>query len=233
MPSVGPLHWLDGEGWLVALGGGDMTRGETDLVDSHVLSIANLDRPMVVLMSEGPQSRADLVIDHYIALGGIGGEALALSKTSIASLQTSTFLSLLSEAGILYLGGEHARRLTSALRNTPALERIVEAFVTLQGLVIVGAGGGAEVLGAWMVDAGSQRQMPGLGLLRNVIIASHFKGTETVPHVQQLLRESPGFLALGVPDGAALAFGPLGQVETWGRGQITAIVHSVGEEMTR
>ncbi len=107
MPQQGPLRWLDGEGWLVLLGGGDWLRGETDAVDAQLLSVANLDRPMVVLTAEGNQATADGILEHYTALGGPGGESFSLGAITRDQLQTQEFLQLLQEAGILYLGGEN------------------------------------------------------------------------------------------------------------------------------
>jgi cyanophycinase-like exopeptidase len=37
-------------------------------------------------------------------------------------------------------------------------------------------------------------------------------------------------LGLGIPDETALALGPEGQVETWGPGQVTAVVKAQGTE---
>ena len=78
MPQQGPLRWLDGEGWLVLLGGGDWRRGETDAVDVRLLSVANLDRPMIVLTGGGSPREAEAILDHYTQMGGPGGLSFAL-----------------------------------------------------------------------------------------------------------------------------------------------------------
>ena len=226
MPQRGPLHWVDGQGWLVLLGGGSLQRGETDVVDSHVLSVANLDRPMAVLWGGGSQDEATEVLEHYVALGGPGGEALVLDGTPC---HAADFLSLLAEAGILYLGGENPLLLTRSLQDTPVLKQIVKGFVTLQGLLIVGAGGGAMALGAWVSDLASPAQTsPGLNFLQSVIVAPHFTRSEEAGALRALLQDHPRFVGLGIPDGTALALGPRGQVETWGKGEVTAVVRADG-----
>ena len=224
MPRRGPLHWVDGQGWLVLLGGGSLQRGETDIVDSHVLSIANLDRPMAVLWGGGSQEEAEAVLEHYAALGGPGGEALVLDSTPF---HAPDFLSLLAEAGILYLGGENQLWLARSLQNTPALKQIVKGFATLQSLLIVGAGGGAAALGAWVSDSASPAQTsPGLNFLQSALVAPHFTRSEEAVALRDVLQAYPRFVGLGIPDGAALALGPRGQVETWGKGEVTAVVHT-------
>ncbi len=223
MPRRGPLHWVDGQGWLVLLGGGSPQRGETDVVDSHVLGIANLDRPLAVLWGGGSQEEAEAVLEHYAALGGPGGEALVFNGTPF---HAPDFLSLLAEAGILYLGGEDPLLLARSLQNTPALKQIVKGFVTLQGLLIVGVGSGASALGAWLSDPASPaRAAPGLNFLRSALVAPHFTCSEEAVALRDLLQAHPRFVGLGIPDGTALALGPRGQVETWGKGEVTAVVH--------
>jgi len=225
MPQQGPLQWFDGEGWLIALGGGDWARGETGTVDTQLLSLVNLDRPMIVLMSDGTRQAADDVLEYYTTLGGPGGEAFSLAEMTRDQLQSPRFLALLEEAGLLYLGGNNPLPLIHNLYNTPAMARIVEGFTTLQGLTLIGAGGAAAVLGRWAIGpAPDYLQAIGLGLLQNAVIEPHFTRTEESVVLRNLNQLGPGILGLGIPDNTALAFGPQGQVETWGPGQVTAVV---------
>lgn len=226
MPQQGPLRWLDGEGWLVLSGGGDRAQGETDQVDAQLLSVANLDRPMVVLLSEGSHLTAEDVLEHYVTLGGPGGEGLSLSELTRERLADPDLLSLLGEAGIVYLGGENPLPLVRTLNGTPAFRRILEGFVTLQGLTIIGDAGGAMALGSWVVDPqASAAPVAGLGLV-NVVAVPHFTRTEDFPALQNLPHGNPPVLGLGIPNGSALALGPLGQVETWGSQQVTAVLRA-------
>ena len=225
MPQQGPLHWLDGEGWLVLAGGGDWRRGDTDPIDAQVLSLANLDRPMVILLSEGSRSTADDLLEHFTVLGGPGGEAFSLAEMTREQLQTERFTTLLQEAGILYLGGENPLPLVNNLYNTEALRFIVEGYSTLQGLMLVGMGAGAAALSRWVfTPQPPYQQAMGLGFLINAVVVPHFTGTENSPILRALPQIGDNLLGLGIPDGAALTLGPQGQVETWGEGQVTAVV---------
>ena len=229
MPQQGPLRWLDGEGWLVLLGGGEWRRGETDQVDALLLSVANLDRPMVVLTAEGSAAVADRILEHYTSLGGPGGEAFSLGTMTRDQLQAEEFKLLLQEAGILYLGGENPLSLANNLVNTDALITIVEGFSTLQGLTLIGSGAGAAALGRWIfTPQPPYHQALGLGFVMNAVIAPHFAGTEHSPVLRALPHIDENLLGLGIPDGVALALGPLGQVETWGEGQVTAVISARG-----
>lgn len=232
MPQQGPLRWLDGEGWLVLLGGGDWRRGETDQVDAQLLSVANLDRPMVVLIAEGSRAEAEQILDHYTLLGGPGGEAFSLAELTRMQLETTQFITLIQEAGILYLGGQHLLPLVNNLHNSQALRYIVEGYSTYQGLTLIGAGAGAAALGHWAFTAQPPHQQAmGLGFVMSAVVVPHFKGTENSPILRALPQIGEALLGLGVPDGTALALGPQGQVETWGEGTVTAVL-SAGEDDT-
>ncbi len=224
-----PLQWVKGEGWFGLLGGGDWQRGETDRVDAQILSLSNLDRPMMVLLGEGTQEEADGLLEHYTLLGGPGGEAFVLSQMTRRHLADPHLLNLLAEAGLLYLAGENPLPFVTLLRDTPAWELILKGFTTYQGLMIIGAAGGAAALGAWVIGPAPQsRELPGLGLITNTIIGPHFRSLQEAGELRQFVQRHPESLGLGIPDGTALALGPQGQVETWGAGQVTAVVHLAG-----
>lgn len=225
MPRQGPLRWLDGEGWLVLLGGGDWRQGETDQVDAQLLSVANLDRPMLVLTAEGSRTAAEETLEHFTTLGGPGGEAYSLEAVTRDTFETPGFITLLMEAGILYIGGENPLPLVNNLVNTEAFRQIVESFSTLQGLTIMGAGAGAAALGHWaFTQQPPYQQALGLGFVMNAVVVPHFTRTEDSPILKALPQIGDNLLGLGIPDRTALALGPEGQIEMWGEGQVTAVV---------
>ncbi len=225
MPAQGPLSWMDGEGWLVLSGSGDWQSGDTEQIDTRLLSIVNLDRPMIVLMSDGSRTQADAFLDYYTELGGPGGEAFTLASLSREQLQTPSFLSLIEEAGVLILGGENPIPLVQNLHNTRALHQIVQGYTTLQALTVFGVGAGAAALATWAFGPAPQyMQAMGLGWLSNAVVVPNFTRTEDSPILRQLPKVAPDVLGLGIPNGCALALGPLGQVETWGSGDVTAVI---------
>ena len=234
MPQKGPVRWLDGEGWLVLLGGGDWRRGETDQVDAQLLSVANLDRPMIVLTGGGRSSEAEAILDHYTQMGGPGGEAFALSAyadsaSSYRQLDAPEVLMLIQEAGIIYLGGDDPIALVANLHESLALRHIVEGYSNLQGLTLIGAGTGAAALGRWVfTPEPSYEQALGLGFVMNAVVVPHFTATENSPILRALPRFGDDLLGLGIPNSTALALGPQGQLEIWGEGQVTAVVSAGG-----
>jgi len=227
MPTQGPLSWLDGEGWIVLAGGGDWQTGVTGQIDMQLLSIANLDRPMVVLMSDGSRTQADALLEYYTGLGGPGGEAFTLTEMTREGLKAPRFLSLIAEAGVLYLGGVNPIPLVQNLHNNLALQQMILGYTTLQALTVFGVGAGAAALAKWTFGpAPDYLQANGLGWLSNSVVIPNFTRTEDSPILRQLPKVAPNVLGLGIPEGAALALGPLGQVETWGSGEVTAVIEA-------
>lgn len=226
MPQQGLLRWYDGEGWLVLASSSDMSRGETDQIDARLLSVANLDRPMVVLLSDGSLEEAEAILEHYTLLGGPGGEAFTMANMTRDHLAAPDFLTLLEEAGILYLGGENPLPLVRNFYNSPALHRIAKGYATLQGLNIIGMNGGAAAMGAWLAPLPGlpQQDSLGIGFVLDSVVVPHFTQTKASPFVNHFPNVDANVLGLGIPDGAALALGPQAQVETWGLGQITAVI---------
>lgn len=228
MSQQGPLQWLDGEGWLVL--GGCQAGEATDLVDTRLLSVVNLDRPMLVMLAEGSRRDATRVLEHYTRLGGPGGEAVSLAQMTRTQLQDPGLLETISEAGVLYLGGANPLPLVRTLYGTPALDRILRGFTTLQGLTLIGADAGAAALGTW-VAVGLQ-VTEGLGLVMNTVIVPRFIRTEDTPVLRHIGQLDAQALGLGIPPGTALALGPQGQVETWGTQQVTAVIKATEDEDT-
>jgi cyanophycinase len=223
LTRAGPIQWLTGQGWLVLAGGGSWRENETGDVDAAALGWADLDRPLAVLPTAGMSvAEAEALLDYYADLGGPSGYVVPIFDA--AGAQLSENCRLLEEAGLICVSdGPDTLSLVRALRESPALEAMALAFEA--AAVIVGMGAGAAALGAWVEDHRAQdRAEPGLSWLPNVIVASHFKGTESAHSLRHLLNLKPGHLGLGVPEQTALALGPAGEVENIGPGQVTVVV---------
>ncbi len=136
-------------------------------------------------------------------------------------------LTLIQEAGIIYLGGEDALTLVTNLHESLALRQIVESYSTLQGLTLIGAGAGAAALGRWVfTPEPPYEQAMGLGFVMNAVVVPHFTTTDDSPILRALPQIGHNLLGLGIPDKTALALGPREQLEMWGEGQITAVVNA-------
>jgi cyanophycinase-like exopeptidase len=177
-------------------------------------------------------AEAEALLDYYTDLGGPHGYVVPIFDTAGAQLIENC--RLLETAGLIYISdGLDALALVRALRDSPALQALIQAFE--DGAVIVAVGAGAAALGSWTDDrevsvGEAPRAVPALGWLPDVIVAPHFKGTEVSQQLRQLLNLHPGCLGLGLPDQVALGLGPGGEVESVGPGQVTVVVSGLEVE---
>lgn len=222
MTRAGPLSWLSGEGWIVLIGGEGEEREESGEIDVALLAHADFTRPIAYLpTASGSASEGETLLEDYADLGGPRGDIVPLFSPADAG-QASNHL-LLAEAGIIYIGDGQVLPLVRALSESLALQGMAESF--LRGGLIVGVGAGAMALGTWTVgqEEGAPLE-PGLGWLQDAVVVPQFVGAAEMPSLQAALRQVPGVVGLGIPQGTALALGPAGQVETWGAGEITVVV---------
>lgn len=219
MTQAGPLEWASGEGWLVLVGDGDWRRWEASEIGDHILALADFSRPPVYLSAVGGSAEeGEALLDYLAEMGGPRGYVLSLFSAGDAWLDENN--RLLAEAGVILLGDGDPLAIAEALRGTPALEGIARAF--LEGALVVGLGGGAAALGEWVVVEGGAGG-EGWGWVGCAVVP-RFAGASHSPALRAALRARPGSVGLGLPAGTALALGPAGQVETWGKGQVTVVV---------
>jgi len=132
---------------------------------------------------------------------------------------------LLAESGLIYIAdGPEVARLVRALRGSLALGAVEQAF--LEGASLLGMGGAAMALGSWVSAPSTHGPTePGLNWLQNVVIEPRFAGASSATRLRGILSAYPECMGLGIPEGAALALGPDGQVEPVGEQQVTVVVN--------
>jgi cyanophycinase len=136
--------------------------------------------------------------------------------TSRESAQDEQNAALLRDAGLIYFGGGDTTDLLASMTGTLALEAVVQAHE--RGAVIVGMSAGAIGLSERGLSLGAG-VLEGWGLLeRSLVSVHHDEGREAQFDVA--MREHPGMLGIGLPEDAALALGPKGQIEWWGERDI-------------
>lgn len=223
LTQAGPLRWRTGAGWLILAGGGRWEESETEEIDAAALGWADLDRPTALLPTAGISIvKGEALLENYTDLGGANGYVVPIFDAAGAQHKENCYL--LEQAGLIYISdGPDVLGLVRALRGSPALRALAQAFN--DGAAIVGMGAGAIALGAWLADSNSpERAEPGWGWLPDVIIQPYFMGTKSAGQLRNLLNTQSACLGLGIPEQSALALGPAGEVESVGLGQVTVVL---------
>ena len=234
LTRAGPLAWRAGAGWLILSGGGSWRAGALDDVNAAALGWADLDRPVAVLPTAGGSTvEAEAPLEDHDNLGAPSGYVVPLFDP-VGAQQPET-CELIEDAGLIVIDdGPKMTTLVRSLRESPAMAAMVRAFEG--GTAILGMGAGAAALGAWVAETDAKevdvtRAEPGLGWLTNIIVASHFEGTEDAHRLRKLLNLKRDCLGIGIPEGVGLGLGPLSEVENVGSGQVTVVVSGLEVEV--
>ncbi|RPJ01000.1 MAG: hypothetical protein EHM39_03970 [Chloroflexi bacterium] len=211
MPQATIFRWPSGLGWLVLSGGGPLDSDDNTSIEAAVLTRTVSQGPLAYIWAASDLESADRHMDLLSDLGARTGYLV-----DVLTEDDSTLFRQLSEAGIIILGdGPRQETLRDALAGS-ALRGIEEAFV--QGATIYAVGASATLLGAYVVEDGELK--PGYRWLEHAAILPGYTA-ERAEFLHGVVQQVPDGYGLGLGHGAALAFGPLGEVEVWGNQAIT------------
>ncbi len=203
------LRWRDGRGWLVLSGGAE------EASDIHARAVGRLsaDGGVAYVTFGSHLAEAESALTDLEDLGAPSGYLVDLFTEDDETIQQQ-----LGEAGMVVISVEaEAQEVRSALLGA-AVQGLQIAYEN--GAVILAEGNSAAVLGEWLVlPDGSIR--PGLDWARGMAVFPGVLAAAEVPSVRQFLEAQPTGIAAGIGVGSALALGPDGEVETWGRRQVT------------
>ena len=200
MAGATVLRWLDGRGWLVLSGDDD------EDIRAIAINRSSADGGVacVSLSGEGEQ-----LTDQIVELGAPSSYQVDVLTEDDQAVQTK-----LAEAGVVIVeGGASPDEARSVLRGA-AIDGIQEAYQN--GAVVLVEGAAAEAFGAWILAHGAAA---GLEWVEGAVI---MRGGEGVgARALPVFEVQPNAVAIAIEPGSALALGPDGQVETWGRRQVT------------
>jgi hypothetical protein len=218
MPQANVFRWRDGGGWLVLSGGGTWDSDDNASVEAAMLTHTHSQAPIAYIWAAGDVEAADRHMDALRELGARTGYLV-----DILTEDDQTLARQLSEAGVIILGdGPRRGVLRNALTGT-ALRSIEEAFD--RGATLYAVGQAAAVLGADVVQ--DDGIVAGFNWLAQSLILPDYSGAQAA-RMHSWLIQHPGGYGLGLGQGAALAFGPRGELEVWGNA--AAITISLGRD---
>lgn len=217
MPQHNIFQWRSGRGWLVLSGGGrsdvsdDVSRIEASML-GHTIS----QGPIAYIWAASDIETADRDMDALRELGARTGYLIDILTEDDDALFTQ-----LSEAGVIILGdGPDSALLRDALPGI-VMDGIESAFS--RGATVYAVGQSAALLGTY--GAYTHGMLPGIEWLSGAVIMPDFVA-DKADLLRDYVRHSEADYGLGLGFGAAIAFGPRGEIEVWGNQAITV---SLGE----
>jgi hypothetical protein len=203
------LRWQDGRGWLILSGGGDAVSD----VRADALARAAADGGVAYITLGGRAETGERALADMEDLGAPSGYLVDVLTEDDETINTR-----LSEAGMVVIAEEvETDDLRSGLIGA-AIDGIHTAFQN--GAVVLAEGKAASVFGAWVLLE-SDELTSGFEWLENGLVVPGITSISESAIAQTVLIRQPGAIAVGIGEGSALALGPDGEVETWGKRQVT------------
>jgi len=206
-----PLKRVAGDGWLVLVGGGEFTFGETVEADRAWMEKAGPGDVAFLPTASGSTEYGDFFTSYIKEGFDRAVDIVPIYRKRDA--RRAKNLARLDAAAAIYFGGGVSDHLLEAFSDEPALEHLAKALGA--GGVVVAIAGASQAFGLAARSIFAGAAVPGFGWLPGGVVEPNFDPGHD-RRLRQLL-EQPGVTwGLGLPAGSAVLLGPEGAVETVG-----------------
>ncbi len=210
MPQHNVFRWLDGRGWIVFSGRHGYQDDDPGDIRSHVLARAAADGGIACISLSDDPDAGDQLLETMEELGAPAGYLV-----DVFAEDDETVVARLAEAGVIVIGSaadvESGR---SALMGAP-FDGVREAY--LNGAMVLIEGETIAAFGSWVIRH-DQSVVQGSEWLEGAALLT--TTNQLAKTAIAVFEHDPESFAVGIGEESALALGPDGQVEIWGRGQV-------------
>jgi cyanophycinase len=194
------------KGILVAIGGNEDKENDLEILRTTV-DLMNKKSPEIALITSASTEPKETAMRYKNAFN-------KLNATNVHELHIATRDDALNEKGltkiqnanlVFFTGGDQLR-ITSILGGTPILKEIRRKYFE-EECVVAGTSAGASVLSDTMIyegdspealKKGTVQMTSGIGLVRKVVIDSHFIKRGRFSRLMEMVTTNPGILGLGL-----------------------------------
>lgn len=218
-------------GWIVLIGGGEFSFGETEEIDRFLLEKMPPDRRKVAFLptASGSPDYGRHFAEYLQRLdSSVEVRNVPVYRSRDARRQKN--LAMIRESGLVYFGGGVTNRLLDSIRGEPAAEALLD--VLSAGGVIAAIGAAAETLGEItrsMLTLGAP--LEGLSYIPGALIVSHHSEGGN-PAFEMLMRHDRVTLGIAIPERCAVAISPDRNGEIVGEGTVAVVRKPHGPSTT-
>ena len=205
------LSRLPGEGWIVLIGGGEFSFGETWDADAAWVPKAPPGTVGFLPAASGSTEYGGHFAGYLREAFEREVETVPIYRARDARRGKNS--QRLAATSAVYIGGGVTDRLLEALRGTPALEALEEKLRT--GGTVVAIAAAAQSLGRAARSLFGEGTFSGLGWLPDGVVEPNFHPSHD-RRLRSLLEHPEVRWGLGLPAGSAVLLGPGGELETVG-----------------
>ncbi len=205
------LSRIPGAGWIVLIGGGEFSFGETETVDE-----AWLDKTPPGAVGFLPAASGSTEYGGHFATYLAGAferdvETIPIYRPRDARRGKNS--ERIAAAAAVYLGGGVTDHLLEALKDTPAQDAL--AAKLRSGGTVVAIAAAAQAVGQVARSLFGRGSVAALGWLPGGVVEPNFHPSHD-RRLRKLLEHRDADWGLGVPAGSAVLLGPAGEIEIIG-----------------
>lgn len=219
-----------GKGIVMPIGGAEDKEHNPDVLRAFI-DLAGGASACVALIPTASDDPADAVNRYTRAFDELGvAEIMPIMAKTKKQVESEATLAVLRGASGIFISGGDQATLSKIYCGTAAAGCILER--NDQGVVVGGTSAGAAFMASEMIVGGESRATPlkgmmdvapGLGLLRNIVIDTHFGERGRTGRLMALHAEHPEIIAIGLDeDTAAIIDGDM-VMRVVGSGSVTVV----------
>ncbi len=194
------------KGVLVAIGGGEDKKKDLFILRA-TLELAKKPDPCIALItsaSSEPESQAKKYLRAFNKIGVSDVHVLDIRTREQAT--DTDVLDLIKCSDIIFFSGGDQLRITSILGGSPILRELRRMYFE-EECVVAGTSAGASALSETMIyegespealKKGTVQMTSGIGLVRKVVIDSHFIKRGRFSRLMETVTSNPGVIGLGL-----------------------------------
>ncbi len=219
-------------GCLLAIGGAEDPDESNMRILPHLAELAGGKKARVLLCGTPSEDPDDKMRTYRPLFESVGvAEVIEAPLTQRLEGEDPKLLEGLERATCVFFTGGDQLRLTSLIAGTSFGERIRERL-EFDKLIVAGTSAGAAALGSVMPVSGSNdgtvrrsdvNLAPGLGLLENVLVDTHFSQRGRVSRLLTVFAQNPQILGIGIDENTAIEIRPGKAFRVVGEGVVTVL----------
>ena len=191
---------------LVAIGGNEDKEKDFDVLKQTVL-LTNKKEPYIELITSASNMPKETGVSYTAAFEKIGVKNVKIMDIRTREqTRNPEYKERLENADVIFFTGGDQLRITSILGGTPVLETIKSRYFN-EKCVIAGTSAGASAMSETMIYEGEicealckgkVQLTSGIGLIKNVVIDSHFIQRGRFSRLMDIVTTNPGTIGLGL-----------------------------------
>ena len=213
LPIATPVHWL------VLIGGGEFSFGQTREIDEFLVKEMPADRRTIAFLPTASGSAEyALHLGKYFQSIDPAVNVVNVPIYRGRDSRRPKNAAMLRDAGMIYLGGGVSNALLETLRQSPAEQAMRDAAAN--GTVIAAIGAAAACFGSLARDMrGGVRPLDALDWLPKTVVETGFDPSEDAS-LRRLMSLPDVQIGVGIPPSTAVAVRGDGSTAIVGNGQI-------------